>query len=75
MFYDKLLYLLTHTHTHTHTHIYIYIYILINIKNSSKPEMVHRYWYISEIYRTAGQTDTAFGMVLTPLFETLNQKK
>ena len=32
-----------YTHTHTHTYIYIYIYIFINIKNSGKPETVHRY--------------------------------
>ena len=67
MFYDKLLYLLIYIHTHIHTyiHTYIYIYILlINIKNSGKPETVHRYWMVSEIYHTAGQTDTASGMVL-----------
>ena len=52
---------------YTHTS-YIYIYILfINIKNSGKPEMVYRYWPVSEIYRTTGQTDTASGTVLTPL--------
>ena len=45
MFYDKLLYLLIYIHTHTYIHIYIYIYIylLIYIKNSGKPETVHRY--------------------------------
>ena len=53
----------THTHTHTHTHIYIFIYLFINIKNSGKPETVHRYWPVSEIYHTGGQTDT----VLTSL--------
>ena len=68
MFYGKLLYLLhTHTHTHTHTHIYIYIYLFINIKNSGKPKTVHQYWPVSEIYRTAGQTGTVSGTVLTPL--------
>ena len=29
--------------------------------------MVYRYWPVSEIYRTTGQTDTASGTVLTPL--------
>ena len=29
--------------------------------------MVHRYWPVSEIYRTGGQTGTAFGTVLTSL--------
>ena len=38
-------------HTHTHTHTHT----------------VHRYWPISEIYHTAGQTDIASDMVLTPL--------
>ena len=62
-----------YTHIHTHIHIYIYIYIylfiylFINIKNSGKPETVHRYWLVFEIYRTAGQTDTTSGMILTPL--------
>ena len=62
-----------HTHTHTYMHIYIYIYIylfiylFINIKNSSKPKTVHRYLPVSEIYRTAGQTGTASGTILTPL--------
>ena len=57
--------------THTHTHTYIYIYIYINIKNNGKPEMVHRYWPVSKIYRTAGQTSTAFCTVLTPLPPTI----
>ena len=80
MFYDKLLYLFIHTHTQTHTHIhtyihtyiYIYIYLLINIKNNGKPETVHRYWLVSEIYRTAGQTGTSSGTVLTPLIWRMN---
>ena len=59
-----------YTHTHTHTYIYIYIYIFINIKNSGKPETVHRYWPVSEIYRTPGQTVTASCTVLTPLKQT-----
>ena len=63
MFYDKLLYLLIYIHTHT----YMYIYLLINIKNSGKPETIHRYWPVSEIYYTAGQTGTVSGTVLTPL--------
>ena len=50
----------------THTHTYIYI----NIKNSGKPETVHRYWPVSEIYRITGQTGTAFGTILTPLVKT-----
>ena len=54
-------YIYYNTHTHTHT------YFFINIKNSGKPETVHRYGPISEIYRTAGQTGTTSGMVLTPL--------
>ena len=29
--------------------------------------MVHQYWLVSEIYRTAGQTGTVSGTVLTPL--------
>ena len=49
--------------THTHTHIYIYL----NIKNNGKLETVYRYWPVSKIYRTAGQTGTASGMILTPL--------
>ena len=44
----------THTYIHTYIYIYIFIYLFINIKNSGKPETVHRYWPISEIYRTAG---------------------
>ena len=75
MFYGKLLYILQYTHTHTYIHAYIYIYIyiylfiylFINIKNSSKPKTVHRYLPVSEIYRTAGQTGTASGTILTPL--------
>ena len=63
MFYNKLLYLLIYIHTHT----YMYIYLLINIKNSGKPETIHRYWPVSEIYCTAGQTGTISGTVLTPL--------
>ena len=88
MFYGKLLYLLkyTHTHTHAHTHtrtyihihiyiyIYIFIYLFINIKNSGKLETVHWYWPVSEIYRTAGQTGTASGMILTPLTSGENPK-
>ena len=58
-------YIYYNTHTHTHTHIFIYLFI--NIKNSNKPETVNRYWPISEIYRIAAQTSTAFGTVLTPL--------
>ena len=43
--------------------IYEYIYIYIWALNiiyiySGKPETVHRYWPVSEIYRTAGQTDS-----------------
>ena len=52
---------------YTHTHTYIYIYLFINIKNSGKPKTVHRYWPLSKIYRTAGQTSTASGTVLTPM--------
>ena len=33
--------------------------------------MVHRYWPVSKIYRTAGQTSTAFCTVLTPLPPTI----
>ena len=55
---------------YTHTYIHIYIYLFINIKNSGKPETVHRYWSVSEIYRTTGQTGTASDMVLTPLLST-----
>ena len=56
-----------HTYIHTYIYIYIYIYLFINIKNSGKPETVHRYWPVSEIYRTGGQTGTASGTVLTSL--------
>ena len=28
---------------YTHTYIHIFIYLFINIKNSGKPETVHRY--------------------------------
>ena len=65
--YDPTIIIHTHTHTHTHTHIYLFI----NIKNSGKPEMVHRYWPISEIYRTAGQTSTASGTILNSLGQPL----
>ena len=58
-------------YTHTHTYIHTYIYILINIKNSGKPETVHRYGPVSEIYHTASQTDTTSNTVLTPLTVTL----
>ena len=67
------IFIIIYTHTHIHTYIYtyiyiyIYIYICINIKNSGKPETVHRYWPVSEIYRTAGQTGIASSTVLTPL--------
>ena len=54
---------------HAYIYIYIFIYLFINIKNSDKPEMVHQYLPVSEIYRTVGQTDTASDMVLTPLFK------
>ena len=57
----------THTHTHTHTYIYIFIYLFINIKNSVKPETVHWYWLVSEIYHIISQTGTASGTVLTLL--------
>ena len=56
-------------HKHIHIYIYIYIFIFINIKNSGKPETVHRYWPVSEIYRTGGQTGTASGTVLTSLMK------
>ena len=56
-----------HKHIHTYIYIYIYIYIFINIKNRGKPETVHRYWPVSEIYRIGGQTGTASGIVLTSL--------
>ena len=48
-------------------YVYIYIYIFINIKNSDKPETVHRYWPVSEIYHTGDQTGTASDTVLTSL--------
>ena len=54
-----------------HWHIHIYIYIYIYIKNSGKPETVHRYWPVSEIYRTGGQTGTASGTVLTSLYQVI----
>ena len=60
-----------YTHTHTHTYIHTYIYIYIYIKNSGKPKTVHRYWPLSKIYRTAGQTGTASGTVLTPLDQSI----
>ena len=50
--------------------LYIYIYILA-LKTiyiySGKPETVHQYWPVSEIYRTTGQTGTASDTVLTLL--------
>ena len=58
-------YIYYNTHIHTYIYIYIYIYLFINIKNSGKPETVHRYWPVSEIYCTG----TTSGTVLTPLRE------
>jgi len=43
------------------------------VKNSGKPETVHWYWSVPKIYRTAGQTGTAFDTVLTSLIETLKR--
>ena len=43
----------------------IYIYKIAN-----KLETVHRYWSVSKIYHTAGQTSTASDMVLTLLLKT-----
>ena len=60
-------YIYYNIYIHWHIHTYIYIYIYINIKNSGKPETVHRYWPVSEIYRTGGQIGTASGTVLTSL--------
>ena len=64
-------YIYYNIYIHRHIHTYIYIYLFINIKNSGKPETVHRYWPVFEIYRTGGQTGTASGTVLTSLL--LNQ--
>ena len=64
-----------YTHTLTYIYIYIYIYIFINIKNSGKLETVHRYWPISKIHRTAGQTNTVSSTVLTLLVRTLKGKE
>ena len=58
--------------------IYEFIYIsALNIIYiySSKPETVHRYSPVSEIYRTAGQTGTASGTVLTPLGPAASQSQ
>ena len=63
-------YIYYNTHTHTHTHTYLYLYIFINIKNSGKPETVHRYRLVFEIYHITGHTGTASGAVLTSLIST-----
>ena len=34
---------------------------------SGKPETIHQYWSVSEIYRTVDQTGTTFSTVLTSL--------
>ena len=44
--------------------IYIYIYIVVNPK-----------WPVFEIYRTAGQTGTASGTILTPLILRLTKRE
>ena len=60
-------YIYYNIYIYIHTHIHIDIYLFINIKNRGKPETVHRYWLISEIYCTAGQSGTASCTVLIPL--------
>ena len=50
------------------------MYLFINIKNSGKPKTVYRYWPVSEIYRTGGQTGTDSGMVLTSLGRSVKQR-
>ena len=45
-------------------YIYIYIYIVVNPK-----------WPVSEIYRTAGQTGTTSGTILTPLILRLTKRE
>ena len=40
-----------------------------------KPETVHRYWPVSEIYRTTGQTGTACSTVLTLLGPVASQSQ
>ena len=67
IYYNIYIYIDTYIHKYKYIYIYIFIYLFINIKNSDKPETVHRYWSVSEIYRTGGQTGTASGTVLTSL--------
>ena len=57
---------------------FIYIYIYMGFKHyiyGGKPETVHRYCPVSEIYRTTGQTGTASSTVLTPLGPAASQSQ